>query len=219
MPGRTTSIATMCLRPFLRRYVDTLYRGISKHGPPQQGCDTVDMSLNLLVQASGRLSDPFHLSYLECQLFPAKSTFHSVNAAEVRLRGVLVVPALSHREPRPPPTALPVAPGTLLTDYSTVISEQNERAMPSSWPGAALPFDVSTGYHPSVDYGYVHAGCTLAVMNRTSGIRLQATPGSRPDTWPCPTGFGWNCNRPPSRNRSFWATSPGSTGSSTAWTP
>ena len=30
--------------------------------------------------------------------------------------------------------------------------------MPSAWPGAAPPFDVAAGYHPSVDYRYVHAG-------------------------------------------------------------
>ena len=56
-------------------------------------------------------------------------------------------------------------------------------------------------------------------MNRTSGSRLQATPGSPPPTRPFPTASAWNCNRPPSRNRSFSATNPGSTGSSTASTP
>ena len=30
--------------------------------------------------------------------------------------------------------------------------------MPTTWPGATPPVDVAAGYHPSVDYHYVHAG-------------------------------------------------------------
>ena len=35
--------------------------------------------------------------------------------------------------------------------------------MPTAWPGTAPPFDVTPGYHPFVDYRYVHAGraCSL----------------------------------------------------------
>ena len=30
--------------------------------------------------------------------------------------------------------------------------------MPTAWPGRAPPYEVAAGYHPFVDYRYVHAG-------------------------------------------------------------
>ena len=53
--------------------------------------------------------------------------------------------------------------------------------MPSSWPGAAPPFDVAAGYHPFVDYRYVHAG----------RARWLDAAGHEPDFWDPAAGNSW----------------------------
>ena len=53
--------------------------------------------------------------------------------------------------------------------------------MPTAWPGTASPFDVGSGYHPFVDYRYVHAGRS----------RWLDANGHEPDFWEPVAGNAW----------------------------
>ena len=53
--------------------------------------------------------------------------------------------------------------------------------MPTAWPGRAPPYDVAAGYHPFVDYRYVHAG---------QACWLDAD-GREPSPWEPMAGSGW----------------------------
>ena len=53
--------------------------------------------------------------------------------------------------------------------------------MPTAWPGTASPFDVAAGYHPFVDYRYVHAGRS----------RWLDANGHEPDFWEPVAGNSW----------------------------
>ncbi len=53
--------------------------------------------------------------------------------------------------------------------------------MPTTWPGAAPPFDVAAGYHPFVDYRYIHAG-------RARWLDAQ---GNEPGSWNPVPGPDW----------------------------
>ena len=53
--------------------------------------------------------------------------------------------------------------------------------MPTAWPGTASPFDVGAGYHPFVDYRYVHAGRS----------RWLEADGREPSSWEPISGNSW----------------------------
>ena len=53
--------------------------------------------------------------------------------------------------------------------------------MPTAWPGRAPPYDVAAGYHPFVDYRYVHAG----------QARWLDADGHEPGAWEPMAGSSW----------------------------
>ena len=53
--------------------------------------------------------------------------------------------------------------------------------MPAAWPREAPAFDVAAGYHPSVDYRFVHAG----------RARWLDENGHEPDFWDPVAGTSW----------------------------
>ena len=68
--------------------------------------------------------------------------------------------------------------------------------MPTAWPGRAPPYEVAAGYHPFVDYRYVHAG----------RARWLDADGREPGAWEPIPGSSWLTPAhavDPQRNGSF----------------